>query len=375
MPVRLNTKCFLLTYISSGFLSIILPILFFTIARLQNSYSEPDEDESAANQVNEDDVYDPSEYFNYNNKYNGGGYYSGEGGGSSYTSFYSNQNANQQNHYAYQSSYQNQNQYNSNQKQYAYSQNQYSYQQNQYGYSQNQYNNNQNLNQYNWAYGGNFNDNTSNEPVEVEETENMSPWWWAWGGQDSEPRDRMVKALLVIYICCLPVFIGILIYGVRIARTNNFERLHSLVPILFVSAMFTLVATILVGSIDGLVQSNGIELAEDGWYGQVGVLVYLTTLFWTIFAVMFGCLLRQKAFQHYRETIDTYKMHEEPKEHSHVVPTVAEGSEASKADNSLLEESEGADESGFVRAMTMPAKAWKRARDKVFRLNENGDIV
>jgi len=186
---------------------------------------------------------------------------------------------------------------------------------NNYNGDGNQQNNNENNNYQNagrcrwWQWGCNDNYNYEN----AEEAEDGSPWWWVWA-EDERRREDVNPTLIIIYIWSVLVFLGIVCVGHNAIRNNG--NLNGLVAMLLIFANLSFLSMLFLGGLEGGVQDEGRELDEHGWYGQMGVLMFITNLFWTVFAVVFAFSLRRKAANQNVLTLEfdqrDYKTYEEP---------------------------------------------------------------
>lgn len=174
-------------------------------------------------------------------------------------------------------------------------QQQYNYddgqQQQQDGQQDNQYYNN--CKWYQWGCSNNY----YGEEGQDREEEQYVPWWWIFGNEERrrrrEEEGRANPILIFTYIWSLLVFCGILYFGYR--EIVNKADLHRVVAALAVFANLTFLMMFLLGGLEGGVQTEGRELEEQGFYSQFGVMMFLTSLLWTIFAVTFSIIFYLKA--------------------------------------------------------------------------------
>ncbi|CAB9506063.1 expressed unknown protein [Seminavis robusta] len=119
----------------------------------------------------------------------------------------------------------------------------------------------------------------------------QTPWWW-FGGGSRDPEDEGKGSLIFVYVYATALFVALTLYGNFVFRRNSdFGALQGAL-LMFTNLAF--LAMILVAGL-GVETDGGRDLEENGWYGQFSVCVFLTTLFWTIFGIVFVCLLRRNA--------------------------------------------------------------------------------
>lgn len=119
--------------------------------------------------------------------------------------------------------------------------------------------------------------------------ENDMPWWWF--GGEHRPEDRANPALIFTYMWSLLVFAFILHYGYNAIRE---KREHISMTALAVFANLCFILMVLLQGMEGVVEADGPQLEEHGFYGQVGVLMFLTYSFWMIFSLVFIWTIRQR---------------------------------------------------------------------------------
>jgi len=166
-----------------------------------------------------------------------------------------------------------------------------------------------------WSCRRNNNNNNGEEQQDDNE-ENTAPWWWFWGGdqQDQRQEDETNRALVFCYVWSLAVFGGILFMGFY--THNRGADWNAVLSALAVYANMTFVSLFFLGGLEGGVQVDGPELDESGFYGQFPVLLFSTSLLWTIFALAFFVAIRRRVRQGAITKIDIepsdYQIHPEP---------------------------------------------------------------
>jgi predicted permease len=107
-----------------------------------------------------------------------------------------------------------------------------------------------------------------------------------WANEEQRRDDNSNPTLVVVYLWSVVVFAGLVFYGHR-AYTNRHDMSNVITAfIMFANVAF--VSMMFLGGLEGGVQAEGPEIEEDGFYGQVGVLMFMTYLFWTIFSLVFA---------------------------------------------------------------------------------------
>lgn len=143
----------------------------------------------------------------------------------------------------------------------------------------------------------NYRNNNNNNSGDGQGEQDQTPWWWLWGeeGEGRRREDEGRGALLFIYIWSLLVFAGILFYGFQVLRRGLLAT-HgaALMAVLIIFGNMSFLSMIFLGGLEGGVGTEGRELEEEGFYGQIPVLMFLTNLFWTIFCTVYVFLLRHQ---------------------------------------------------------------------------------
>ncbi len=67
------------------------------------------------------------------------------------------------------------------------------------------------------------------------------------------------------------------------------------VAALVIFLQFSFLSMFFLGGMVGGVESAGKELEENGFYGQFTVLMFMTSLFWTMFSLVFAFVVRRMA--------------------------------------------------------------------------------
>jgi len=204
-------------------------------------------------------------------------------------------------------------------------------------YNNNNNNNNNNNHWWNSWYSNrsnNYNYNNDNQDEDQQGSNDATtPWWWFWSGEDREPDKEGSGALLFVYVWTLLLFVIMVIYGNIIFRresmtaaastmshnnnNNNNNNCYyykgevetkttaksTTIPpdsallrgavIMFANLAFLIL--VLVTGLGEAIQTEGREVEENGgWYGQFGLCIFGTCLFWMIWSCAVSYSLRQR---------------------------------------------------------------------------------
>ena len=134
-----------------------------------------------------------------------------------------------------------------------------------------------------------YNQNNSRDDERV----NATPWWWPWSEDERrrDPEDAANPTLVVIYLWTLVLLASVVYYGARTVR--DFRDLVGLMVAFAMLANFSMVSMLFLGSLEGGVMDDGRVIEEQGFYGQFGVLLFLTNFFVAVFAVTWFVLTRR----------------------------------------------------------------------------------
>lgn len=144
-----------------------------------------------------------------------------------------------------------------------------------------------------------------------------APSWWLFGSDEtSESSPSLRAALAMVYLGSSVMFAGIIYFGFHTAvlvRLDQFQNLDPLLPVLIVFSIFSALTMILIGCIGGMVDTQGREFVKHGWFGQVGILLFVTAFFWIIFSMTFILVIRTGLFRQCffpLDSIDNYELHD-----------------------------------------------------------------
>jgi len=142
-----------------------------------------------------------------------------------------------------------------------------------------------------WGCNNNYNYNEQQQ----EEDENSAPWWWVWGNRERRRDDESASpALVFIYIWSLLLFASVFVYGYRSFRFGGDDNLKTVVGALVIFANYSFLSMFFLGGLEGGVQADGPELDENGFYGQFGVLMFMTYFFWFVFSTTFATIFYRR---------------------------------------------------------------------------------
>lgn len=160
-------------------------------------------------------------------------------------------------------------------------------------------NNNQDGNYCSWwqwacrRANNNGDDDNNNNNNNGDQDENSAPWWWLWSEEERNRDEDTNGALVFAYVWSLLVFGGIMAFGFSSYRRN--ADMNAVVAALVIFLQFSFLSMFFLGGMEGGVQSEGKELEDNGFYGQFPVLMFMTSLFWTIFSLVFAIVIRRMA--------------------------------------------------------------------------------
>mmetsp|Transcript_3939 Transcript_3939/g.7849 ORF Transcript_3939/g.7849 Transcript_3939/m.7849 type:complete len:250 (+) Transcript_3939:33-782(+) len=178
--------------------------------------------------------------------------------------------------------------------------------QNQNNYDNNNNNNNNNNQQackwWQWSCSDNY--NNYDENGNRDEEENALPWWWMWSEDERrrDPEDQTNPTLIVIYIWTVLMLLFILFYAYKTVK--EYRDMVGLSVSFLMLANFSFVSMLYLGSLEGAIEDDGRVIEEQGFYGQFGVLLYLTNVFATIFGVAWFILTRSMAIEQHTTKVD-----------------------------------------------------------------------
>jgi hypothetical protein len=121
---------------------------------------------------------------------------------------------------------------------------------------------------------------------------NKHPWWYMWAA-DEQRKDQVIgvnPTLVIIYLWTLALFGTIVYYGHKTLVGG--KNMNSVTASLFLLANFSFMSMLYLGGLTGAVEDDGEVILIYGWYGQFGVLMYMTYLLSTVYGIAFFVIVR-----------------------------------------------------------------------------------
>jgi len=171
------------------------------------------------------------------------------------------------------------------------------------GQNQNNYDNNnqRSCKWWQWSCSDNYN---YDENGNGDEEENALPWWWMWSEDERrrDPEDMTNPTLIVIYIWTILLLAFILYYAYKTVK--EYRDMVGLSVSFLMLANFSFVSMLYLGSLEGAIEDDGRVIEEQGFYGQFGVMLYLTNVLATIFGVVWFILTRSMVHDQHTTKVD-----------------------------------------------------------------------
>jgi hypothetical protein len=121
---------------------------------------------------------------------------------------------------------------------------------------------------------------------------NYKPWWYLWA--EDERRTEQVNGvnptLVVIYAWTLCVIGFMLLHGHKTIVFN--ANLDALSASLFIFANCSFLSMLYLGALTGAIEDDGEAMKSFGWYGQFGVLLYMTHMFCVAWGGVYFIIVR-----------------------------------------------------------------------------------
>jgi hypothetical protein len=160
--------------------------------------------------------------------------------------------------------------------------------------------------------------NNSYQAKSYAQGENHAPWWWLWSEDERREDGVIAPTVIVVYVWHLIVLWALFIHGRR--SVVGGASLHGVAATCLMFANYSFVSMLLLGGLTGAVFDDADSLDKDGWYGQIGVLVYMTNIASVILGISyyfgFRSLAIKKETTHVDVTPSDYMKYDaaEPKE-------------------------------------------------------------
>lgn len=157
------------------------------------------------------------------------------------------------------------------------------------------------------------NDAAAADPEETEALGDSGTPWWFPTRLRQEGASSSHTVMVLVYIWSLGLLAAVVWFGYRQLRLES--DLYRVCVAMAVLANAAFMNMMLVGGLEGGVQIEGPELEELGFYGQFGVMMFLTNVFVTVFASVYAALFWSRARRQEVIRIDIdesdYKIHED----------------------------------------------------------------
>lgn len=151
--------------------------------------------------------------------------------------------------------------------------------------------NNQGCRWWQWSCSDNYNYQENNGSGDNEQ-ENALPWWWPWSEDERrrDAEDMVNPTLVVIYIWSTLLLVGILYYAYKTVK--EMRDMLGLAVSMLMLANLSFISTLYLGSLEGGVEDDGRVIEEQGFYGQFGVLLFLTNTLTGLFGIIWFFIIR-----------------------------------------------------------------------------------
>ena len=168
-----------------------------------------------------------------------------------------------------------------------------------------------------WGCNSQYYGDANQEEQRQDDQELGTPWWWFFSKEDDKRRREESQsnnpAMVLVYIWSLLLFSALVWFGYR--QLKHGSDLYRACIAFAVFGNFSFMTLFLLGGLEGGVQTEGPELEEQGFYGQFGVMMFLTNLFYAVFAAAFAIVfwIRARRREVTKIEIDEsdYKIHDE----------------------------------------------------------------
>eukprot|EP00522_Entomoneis_paludosa_P011647 CAMPEP_0172457160 /NCGR_PEP_ID=MMETSP1065-20121228/20408_1 /TAXON_ID=265537 /ORGANISM="Amphiprora paludosa, Strain CCMP125" /LENGTH=305 /DNA_ID=CAMNT_0013210715 /DNA_START=102 /DNA_END=1019 /DNA_ORIENTATION=+ len=118
-----------------------------------------------------------------------------------------------------------------------------------------------------------------------------SPRWWKLVKSESDEDTEPTGLLLAVYFWTLAFLIYVIIVARRISITGaSVGEMSS--PFLMLAG-YSITGMLFLGGLTGAIRDDGWGVAENGWYGQTGVLLYMTYMCSFVMGIFFYFLSAQ----------------------------------------------------------------------------------
>ena len=128
-----------------------------------------------------------------------------------------------------------------------------------------------------------------------QEAENDSPWWWMWTEDEKREEGKVAPTMYFVYAWHLMILWAITVYGRR--SVVNGGSLYGVAATCLMFANYSFISMLFLGGLTGAVFDDARSLDETGWYGQFGVLMYMTNITSVIFGIYWFLAYRRYAME------------------------------------------------------------------------------
>eukprot|EP00522_Entomoneis_paludosa_P005753 CAMPEP_0172456044 /NCGR_PEP_ID=MMETSP1065-20121228/13858_1 /TAXON_ID=265537 /ORGANISM="Amphiprora paludosa, Strain CCMP125" /LENGTH=247 /DNA_ID=CAMNT_0013208661 /DNA_START=64 /DNA_END=807 /DNA_ORIENTATION=+ len=153
------------------------------------------------------------------------------------------------------------------------------------------------------------------QPQNANEEENHAPWWWMWSEDERREDGAVSPTVIVIYVWHLIMLWAITLYGRRSVVGGG--SLYGVSATCLMFANYSFISMLFLGGLEGAIFDDARILDENGWYGQFGVLLYMTMFTSVIFGICYFFAFRRLASEKEITKVDVapsdYMSYDEPK--------------------------------------------------------------
>lgn len=144
---------------------------------------------------------------------------------------------------------------------------------------------------------------------------NHAPWWWLWSEDDQRKEGVTAPTVIVIYVWHLVLLWALTIYGRRSVVGGG--SLYGVSALCLMFANYSFISMLFLGGLEGAIFDDAAQLGANGWYGQTGVLLYMTNMLSVVFGLVYFFGFRRLAADKEITKVDVtpadYMSYDEPK--------------------------------------------------------------
>lgn len=131
------------------------------------------------------------------------------------------------------------------------------------------------------------------QPQNKQEEENHAPWWWMWSEDERRQEGEVSPTIIIIYVWHVVLLLGLTIYGRRAVVGGG--SLYGVSATCLMFANYSFISMLFLGGLQGAILDDASILDENGWYGQLGVLLYMTEFTSLFFGLCYFFAFRRLA--------------------------------------------------------------------------------